>query len=132
MKILSSAVSGESKLLFLTPFFLFFLLRILNLDLAESQGRHGVSQYTAGAEVDALLLDERSVIVFFGERTLTTEGNLERAKFTQTDDFTVLNRFLYHVFQCNKYGIHIGLVDGTSGLDTFRYFTNVYITRACA
>ena len=70
--------------------FLFFFLRILNSHLAILQSIEGFGQDDSRTEDNLCLLDEGIVVVFFGEGTLSAEGNLERAKFTQTDDFAIL------------------------------------------
>ena len=81
---------------------LLFFLRILNSHLAVLQSIEGFGQDDTRTKDNLCLLDEGIVVVFFGEGTLSAEGNLERAKFTQTDDFAILNRFLYYIFQGTK------------------------------
>jgi hypothetical protein len=47
---------------------------------------------------------------------------LESTQIAKAYDFAILNGIGYYIFEGYEHGIHIGLVDGTGGLDAFCHF----------
>ena len=88
------------KLLFESVVVLFlFFFRILDRYLGKLEGSQCFCQDRTRSEIDSCLLDERVLIFFLGEGTLSAKAYLKGTEVALAHVFAIMNGFLHHIFQ---------------------------------